>query len=67
MNEREVRIINREKIYKDYYNNNSMILGDLKRSQDESFLKKFNSTLVFIDDGFLAKLSKYFERGKYLK
>lgn len=53
---------NREKrkIYKDKeYYDNSMIPGDLQRSPDES--------LIFIDDGFLAKISKHFGQGKYLK
>ncbi len=40
--------------------------GDLKRSPDESFSNSSNNTLVFIDDGFLAKLSKYLGHGKYL-
>ncbi len=48
------------KAYKDIKtNNNSMLPGDLKRSPDDCF--------IFIDDGFLSKLSKYFGGGKYLK
>jgi len=54
----------KHKIYKvQDINNNSMRPGDHNRSPDESF----NKTLIFIDDGFLAKLSKYFGKGKYLK
>ena len=41
--------------------NNNIPLGDLKRSPDDYFSK----TLVFIDAGFLSKLSKYFGGGKY--
>ena len=37
--------------------------GDLKRSPDDYFSK----ILVFIDAGFLSKLSKYFGSGKYLR
>ncbi len=45
-------------------NKNSIYPGDLKRSPDESFSQE---TLVFIDETFLEKLSKYFGNGKYLK
>ena len=51
------------KIYKENnVSNNNMLPGDLKRSPDESF----NSTLIFIDGGFLSKLSHHFGGGKYL-
>lgn len=43
-------------------NNNNMLPGDPKGSPDESF----NSTLVFIDAGFVSKLSKHFGKGKFL-
>lgn len=53
------------KVYKEYNNkNNSMIPGDLQRSPDESFFSQ--NTIVFIDDGFLAKLSKYFAKNSYI-
>lgn len=52
------------KIYKEPNTNNiKMNPSDLTRSLDESF----NFTLVFIDAGFLSKLSKHFGGGKYLK
>ncbi|MEK6825246.1 MAG: NYN domain-containing protein [Nanoarchaeota archaeon] len=49
-----------------------MLPGDLKGSPDESlFSAKENShcneTLVFIDEGFLAKLSKHLGKGRYVK
>ena len=54
-----------KKIYKHKVcNNNSMLPGDRNGSPDESF---FNGTLVFIDEGFLSKLSKHLGKGKYLK
>ena len=54
-----------QKIYKyNNNNNNNMYPGDPKGSPDESFSKE---TLVFIDEAFLSKLSKYFGNGKYLK
>lgn len=43
--------------------NNNMLPGDRKGSPDESF---FNGTLVFIDAGFVSKLSGYFGNGEYL-
>ena len=42
--------------------NINMHPGDRNGSPDESF----NSTLVFIDAGFLSKLSRYFGAGKFL-
>ena len=54
----------KEKIYKSAnVVNNNILPGDLKRSPDDYFSK----TLIFIDAGFLSKLSKYFGGGKYLK
>jgi len=54
-----------QKIYKPFIpNKNSMLPGDPKGSPDESFSKE---TLIFIDETFLEKLSKYFGNGKYLK
>ena len=48
------------KIYKDkLINKNNMLPGDRKGSPDDSFL--------FIDSGFLSKLSKYFGGGKYIQ
>ncbi|MEK6871352.1 MAG: hypothetical protein AABX16_00440 [Nanoarchaeota archaeon] len=35
--------------------------GNPKGLPDESF---YDNTIVFIDDGFIAKLSKYFENSK---
>lgn len=56
--------INNQKIYKEEKTLNSNILpGDLCGSPDESF---FNDTVIFIDAGFLSKLSRHFGRGKYL-
>jgi hypothetical protein len=50
-------MIENRKAYKSETNDNiSMLPGNLQGLPDESFFK----TLVFIDDGFLAKLSKYF-------
>ena len=43
----------------------SILPGNLKGLPDESF--SMNNTLIFIDEGFLSKLSKYFGEGKYLK
>ncbi len=58
----------KDKIYKPEESNNiSMLPGDPSGSPDESFSKKFGYTLVFIDEAFLSKLSKYFGDGKYLK
>jgi len=63
----DVNIENHEenhKIYKSEISQTTNILpGDRNGSPDESL----NSTLVFIDAGFLEKLSKYFGEGKYLK
>lgn len=57
--------MNHSKLYKDGNNNNSnMIPGDLQGSPDESYLFY---TIVFIDEAFLSKLSKYFGDDKYLK
>lgn len=54
-----------QKPYKDTkHSNNNMIPGDLKSSPDESFSEK---TLVFIDAGFLSKISKQLGNGKYIK
>src|SRR3989338_4850102 len=56
------------KFYKEKsHTNNSMLPGDLQGSPDESINSNLNQTLVFIDDGFLSKLSKHLGRGKYLK
>lgn len=55
----------KQKVYKSKISNNtSMYPGDPQGSPDESF---FEDTLVFIDETFLEKLSKYFGNGKYLK
>ena len=43
--------------------NINMLPGDPKGSPDDSFQEK---TLIFIDAGFLSKLSRYFGKGKYL-
>ena len=43
--------------------NTNMIPGDPKGSPDEFFS---NKTIVFIDAGFLSKLSKHFGDGRYL-
>ncbi|MBS3075576.1 NYN domain-containing protein [Candidatus Pacearchaeota archaeon] len=60
--------MNNSKTYKpEKTNNPNMIPGDPQGSPDESFLNKFKSTLVFIDEAFLSKLSKYLGSGKYLK
>lgn len=54
----------KEKVYKAYNHiNNNILPGDLSRSPDESF---FSKTLVFVDAGFLSKLSKSFGDGEYL-
>ncbi|OIO43438.1 hypothetical protein AUJ62_00010 [Candidatus Pacearchaeota archaeon CG1_02_32_21] len=54
---------NIQKAYKPLkVSNNNMLPGDLYRSPDESFFE----TLMFIDAGFLSKLSKHFGKGKYL-
>ncbi len=43
--------------------NDNILPGELKRSPDDSFSR----TIIFIDSGFLSKLSKYFGNGKYLR
>ncbi len=56
------------KFYKFKSNNNHKIFpGDPSGSPDESFFSgdKNNETLVFIDEGFLSKLSRYFGKGTY--
>src|SRR3989344_1991545 len=56
----------KQKIYKERDNiNNNMNPGDPRGSPDESSLSR--NTIVFIDEAFLSKLSKYFGNGKYLK
>ena len=56
----------KHKVYKDKDGiNYSMLPGDSQGLPDESFDSK--DTLVFIDETFLEKLSKYFGEGKYLK
>jgi len=58
------------KVYKEQkINNINMLPGDLKGSPDESFSEKnnFNKTVVFIDEAFLSRLSKYFGYGEYIK
>ena len=53
-----------QKTYKPQnHNNTNMLPGDPKGLPDDCF----SDTLIFIDVGFLEKLSKYFGRGKYLK
>jgi uncharacterized LabA/DUF88 family protein len=53
------------KIYKmGKTNNRNMLPSDPSGSLDESLFSE--NTLVFIDAGFLSKLSKYFGNGKYL-
>jgi uncharacterized LabA/DUF88 family protein len=57
-----------EKTYKpETIKNIDMNPGDPKRLPDEFFLNANNQTLIFIDDGFLSKLSKFFGKGKYIK
>ncbi len=54
----------KDKIYKlETYNNIKMHPGDPKGSPDGFFCK---DSLMFIDAGFLSKLSKYFGGGKYI-
>ena len=53
------------KIYKgELPNNDNMLPGDLKRSPDESL--KYKNTIIYIDSGFLSKVSKYFGKDRYL-
>ena len=52
--------------YQDHVNNN-ILPGDPSGSPDDSFSSQYDETLVFIDEEFLSKLSKYFGGGKYLK
>ncbi|MFH1452265.1 MAG: NYN domain-containing protein [archaeon] len=47
--------------------NNSMLPGDPNGLPDESLFSKRNNALVFIDDGFLSKLSKHFGDSSYIK
>lgn len=57
-------MITDNKIYKPQNtNNNNMLPGDRNGSPDESF----NSTVIFIDAGFLEKVSKFLGDKKYLK
>jgi uncharacterized LabA/DUF88 family protein len=57
--------MNNNKPYKPENTNNiSMLPGDRNGSPDESF---FYDTLVFVDEAFLNKLSKYFGKGRYIK
>jgi len=59
----KIKINENQNVYKEgNIDNTSMLPGDLKRSPDDCL-----PCLVFIDDGFLAKLSKYFGGGKYLR
>lgn len=61
--------MDREKIYKgEKCGNVVILLGDLSRLPDESFSKKdnFRGTIVFIDEAFLSRLSKYFGDGEYI-
>jgi uncharacterized LabA/DUF88 family protein len=61
-------LIQKDKIYKlEESNDTSMLPGNPKGLPDEFFSKKFNYTLVFIDEAFLSKLSKHFGGGKCLK
>lgn len=54
----------KRKIYKDERSRSiNMLPGGLSRSPDDCFFKE---TLVFIDAGFLSKLSGYLGKGKYL-
>ena len=56
----------KHKLYKpSNIDSNNMLPGDPKGLPDESFFNE--KTLVFIDEAFLSKLSKYFGKGKYLK
>jgi len=60
-------------IYKSGINDNvNMLPGNPRGLPDESFFKNNTSvnqeeTLVFIDEAFLSKLSKYFGGGKYIR
>ena len=57
--------MNNRKTYKVKRSNNiEMFPSDPYGSLDDSFNEK---TLVFIDAGFLSKLSKHFGNGNYLK
>ncbi len=58
-------IITNQKIYKEEINKDiNMNPGNPQGSPDESF---FQSTIVFIDEAFLSKLSKHFGNGRYIK
>ena len=62
----EEKIGDIQKVYKvEDVKSNSMLPGDSQGSPDESLI--LNKTLIFIDETFLEKLSKYFGRGKYIK
>jgi len=59
-----------EKVYKvGGIVNDNMLPGDPQGLPDEFFSKKsnFNKTVVFIDEAFLSRLSKYFWEGKYVR
>jgi uncharacterized LabA/DUF88 family protein len=58
-------IINNKAYKGGNFNNNNMLPGNPNGLPDESFFS--SETLVFIDEAFLSKLSKYFGKGKYLK
>ena len=63
MNEK-IKISENQNVYKPLNaDNNNMNPGDPQGLPDESF---FDDTLVFIDAGFLSKLSKHFGGGKYI-
>ncbi len=58
--------MNNNKIYKPSTTNNlNMIPGDLEIGRRMSPFS--DETLVFLDEGFIYKLNKYFGQGKYLK
>ena len=59
-----------QKVFKSKDNRDiNMLPGDPQGSPDESFSegKLPRDTVMFIDEGFLSKLSKYFGKGKYIK
>ena len=63
MNTKKIKGRN-HKLYKEgSVDNTNMLPGDRNGSPDESYSKE---TLVFIDAGFVSKLSKYFGNGNYL-
>jgi uncharacterized LabA/DUF88 family protein len=58
--------MNEQKTYKPQLTpNNSMLPGNPNRLPDESFFN--HDTLLFVDETFLEKVSKYFGNGNYLK